>query len=43
MKPAALGLKLAPFSDSYPAVTQWMRNVESLPGYDRTYPPHWRQ
>jgi glutathione S-transferase len=40
---AALGLKLAPFSDSYPAITQWMRNVESLPGYERTYPPHWRQ
>ncbi len=39
---AALDLKLAPLVDYFPAVSQWMRGVEALPGYDRTYPPHWR-
>ena len=40
---AALDLKLMPLADRFPAVTQWMKNVEALPGYDKTYPPHWRQ
>ncbi len=39
---ASLGLKLAPFADYVPAVAQWMRAVEALPGFERTYPPHWR-
>lgn len=39
---ASLGLKLAPFADYFPAVAQWMRAVEALPGFERTYPPHWR-
>ncbi len=39
---APLGLKLAPFADYFPAVGQWMRAVEALPGFERTYPPHWR-
>jgi glutathione S-transferase len=28
--------------ESYPAVAQWCKRVEQLPGYDKTYPPHWR-
>jgi glutathione S-transferase len=39
---ASLDLKLAPFGDYFPAVAQWMRAVEALPGFERTYPPHWR-
>ncbi|MBI4816685.1 MAG: glutathione S-transferase family protein [Deltaproteobacteria bacterium] len=38
----ALDLGLLPFEERFPAVARWMRSVESLPGYERTYPPHWR-
>jgi glutathione S-transferase len=27
---------------SYPAIAQWCKRVEQLPGYEKTYPPHWR-
>lgn len=43
-KPEAktLDLGLSGFSDSYPALAAWMQRIEALPGYDKTYPPHWR-
>jgi hypothetical protein len=25
-----------------PAVAEWMKRIEALPYYERTYPPHWR-
>jgi glutathione S-transferase len=25
-----------------PRLAAWMQQIERLPGYDRTYPPHWR-
>jgi len=31
-----------PLEPNYPAIAAWLRRVESLPGYERTYPPHWR-
>jgi glutathione S-transferase len=43
-KPAAAEFDL-PFSllrTRYPSIAAWMERVESLPGYDKTYPPHWR-
>lgn len=40
-KPFALGL--LPLEARYPRVAAWMQRVEKLPGYERTYPPHWRQ
>jgi glutathione S-transferase len=33
---------LHPLREIYPSVGRWMRLVESVPGYERTYPPHWR-
>ena len=27
---------------NYPALGRWLSRVEALPGYERTYPPHWR-
>jgi glutathione S-transferase len=24
-------------------IAAWMQRVEQLPGYEKTYPPHWRQ
>lgn len=35
-------LGLAHFRASRPRLAEWMRRIEALPGYDRTYPPHWR-
>jgi len=31
-----------PLDRSWPSVARWMTAVEALPGYDRTFPPHWR-
>ncbi|MGD9841419.1 MAG: glutathione S-transferase family protein [Steroidobacteraceae bacterium] len=31
-----------PLEIHFPAIAAWVRRVEALPGYERTYPPHWR-
>ena len=43
-KPAAARFSpgLLPFEERYPRLSGWMARVEALPGYERTYPPHWR-
>lgn len=38
----ATELGLFPFADAFPELGPWLARVESLPGYDRTFPPHWR-
>jgi glutathione S-transferase len=35
--------RLLPLDASYPAISAWIKRVEALPGYERTYPPHWRE
>jgi glutathione S-transferase len=35
--------RFLPMEDTYPAISRWIKRVEQLPGYDRTYPPHWRE
>lgn len=44
-KPAAkaLDLPLLPWSAHYPNIGAWVARIEALPGYERTYPPHWRE
>ena len=37
-----LDLKLLPVADHWPRLAAWAKRVEALPGFDRTYPPHWR-
>jgi glutathione S-transferase len=32
-----------PLEQNFPAIAAWLRRVEALPGYERTYPPHWRE
>jgi hypothetical protein len=39
--PLALGLD--GFETRFPGIAAWMQRVEQLPGYEKTYPPHWRQ
>jgi glutathione S-transferase len=31
-----------PLETNFPAIAAWLRRIEALPGYERTYPPHWR-
>jgi glutathione S-transferase len=43
-KPAAAEFALAgfPLDQVHPHIHAWMARIESLPGYEATYPPHWR-
>jgi glutathione S-transferase len=43
-KDAAKSLKLEflPMADTFPNISGWVKRIEALPGYERTYPPHWR-
>jgi glutathione S-transferase len=43
-KPEAreLSSRFLPLEVNYPALGRWIARVERLPGYERTYPPHWR-
>jgi glutathione S-transferase len=37
-----LELGFLPLDARYPRLAAWMHRMEALPGYERTYPPHWR-
>ena len=43
-KEAAQGFKLGflPLSQTFPNIARWVKQIETLPRYERTYPPHWR-
>jgi glutathione S-transferase len=43
-KPAAasLGVDVLPLEKRFPRLAAWCKRIEALPGYDKTYPPHWR-
>ncbi|HEX2882288.1 MAG TPA: glutathione S-transferase family protein [Polyangiaceae bacterium] len=43
-KPTAtsLNLDVLPLEKRFPRLAAWCRRIEALPGYDKTYPPHWR-
>jgi glutathione S-transferase len=38
-----LRARLLPLEANFPAIAAWIARVEKLPGYERTYPPHWRE
>lgn len=40
VKPEKLGFDSG--WDSYPALSAWRARIKAIPGYDNTYPPHWR-
>lgn len=29
--------------EHYKALSEWCRRIEATPGYDKTYPPHWKE
>jgi len=35
--------RLLPLEEKYPGLAAWSKRIEALPGYARTYPPHWRE
>jgi glutathione S-transferase len=35
--------RLLPIEQTFPAIAAWIKRVESLPGYEKTYPPHWKE
>lgn len=37
-----LELALLPLTENFPNVAAWVERIEALPGYRRTFPPHWR-
>ena len=39
---AELGARFLPMERNYPALARLIHLIESLPVYQRTYPPHWR-
>ena len=39
---AELGARFLPMDHNYPALARWIQRIEALPGYENTYPPHWR-
>ncbi len=43
-KPQAteLSARFMPVEVNYPALGRWLARIQTLPGYERTYPPHWR-
>jgi len=39
---AELELAIHPFSENFPNIDVWRREMEKLPGYENAYPPHWK-
>jgi glutathione S-transferase len=37
-----LNLGFSPLDQRYPHIAAWVKRVEAIPGYDKTYPPHWK-
>ena len=37
-----LDLEVLPVAARYPALSAWWDRVRGLPGFERTYPPHWK-
>jgi glutathione S-transferase len=38
-----LRARLLPLENNFPAIAAWIKRIEALPGYEKTYPPHWRE
>lgn len=38
-----LRARFLPLEGNFPAIAAWIGRIRALPGYERTYPPHWRE
>lgn len=34
-------LEFHPFASQYPSLAHWVARIEAMPGYEKTFPPHW--
>ena len=34
--------RFLPMESTYPAIARWIERMQRMPGYERAYPPHWR-
>ena len=39
----SMSLGFLPLAERYPALEDWRQRITGLPGYARSYPPHWRE
>lgn len=39
----ALEHGLGPLGTTFPKLASWCKAIEAIPGYEATYPPHWRE
>lgn len=37
-----LNLGFEAMKETFPSLYQWCQRIEQLPGYDKAYPPHWK-
>ncbi len=37
------GFGFLPLENRYPNIAAWQQRIESIPAYDKAYPPHWRE
>ena len=37
-----LELSFTPFEQKYPNIASWIDRITNIPGYERTYPPNWK-
>lgn len=42
-RPRGAALGLLPFGDRWPGLVAWAARVEAIPGFEETFPPHWRE
>jgi glutathione S-transferase len=35
--------KLRAIDEHYPSIGAWCNRIESIPGYEKAYPPHWKE
>jgi glutathione S-transferase len=38
-----LRARFLPLEANFPAIAAWAQRIAALPGYERTYPPHWKE
>lgn len=43
MAPDTLNIDFVPLAETYPELAAWMARIEAAEGFDKAYPPHWKE
>jgi glutathione S-transferase len=35
--------RLLPLEANFPAIEAWLKRIQTIPGYEKTHPPHWKE